>query len=281
MKDIASYYIKTLFLWEINERQDKKYWQNKVTVLFTDMVQKLYDALKEKRIPYYWHEDHNLIEGLKPTVQKVYCDKLAAFLVRLRGNDVDSVVACLLLPDELAEFKNTEFYKSFPAATPAVVDTSLSFTMKRQDSVNSVLSTSSVDGPKQKTDDSTNELLKEIVASNKRLESKFESLIRRLEIKVESLSETVDNLSKSIVGIEMKKTCDKVAIGDLDTVCLDIKDKLKELKIGAKSLRNDAGDVDIKGADLGEMVFNVMSNLGDLAATATIPEIETGLLIQM
>lgn len=87
MKHIASYYIKTIFLWEIYERNDKKYWQNKLTTLFRDMVTALYKAIEKKKISYFWHEEHNLIDGLKPTIQKIYSDKLSDVLKKLDTND--------------------------------------------------------------------------------------------------------------------------------------------------------------------------------------------------
>ncbi|KAL0840695.1 hypothetical protein ABMA28_015887 [Loxostege sticticalis] len=118
MKAIASYYIKTLFLWKI-EKTDKKFWQNKISFMFRTMVEELRDAIKQKNIPYFWHEDNNLIEGLKPTLQKVYVDKLNDVLNSIEANDVDKVVAALLTVTELTEFKKSEFYQKIAAAAAA------------------------------------------------------------------------------------------------------------------------------------------------------------------
>ncbi|KOB76631.1 ADP-ribosylation factor-like protein [Operophtera brumata] len=112
MRSIASYYIKTLFLWEIHNNKDKSFWQNKISVCFKHMLDKFHSAIVNKRIPYFWHEDNNLIKGLKPTLLKVYADKLKDVLDAMNSNDVDKVVAAILTVDELQKFKESEVYQS-------------------------------------------------------------------------------------------------------------------------------------------------------------------------
>ncbi|CAG4986931.1 unnamed protein product [Parnassius apollo] len=110
MKEIASYYIKTLFLWKIERVNDKKYWQNKLSVIFRSMVEDLYNAIKAKNIPYFWNEKNNLIGNLKPTHQKVYMDKLKVVLDSIDANDVNKTVVSLLTDVEMEQFKCSEFY---------------------------------------------------------------------------------------------------------------------------------------------------------------------------
>ncbi|KAL4704888.1 hypothetical protein ACJJTC_018505 [Scirpophaga incertulas] len=112
MKAIASYYIKTLFLWKI-DGNDKKYWQTKISLLFQTMVKELYDAIEKKNIPYFWHKDNNLIEGLKVSHQSIYLIKLGGVLKSLECNDVDAVAAALLTTSELQMFKKSEFSQQF------------------------------------------------------------------------------------------------------------------------------------------------------------------------
>lgn len=90
---------------------DKTFWQNKLSVLFRTMVEELYSAILKKEIPFFWNCDHNLIGGLKPTLQKVYSDKLKDVLASIDANDVEKVVAYLLTPEELKMFKNSDFYQ--------------------------------------------------------------------------------------------------------------------------------------------------------------------------
>lgn len=112
MRGIASYYIKTLFLWELDKNEGKTFWRNKISVCFKHMVEKFYNAIVDKNIPYFWHENNNLIEGLKPTLQKVYADKLKEVLDAMNSNDVDKVVAAILTVDEMQKFKESDVYQS-------------------------------------------------------------------------------------------------------------------------------------------------------------------------
>lgn len=110
MKGIASYYIKTLFLWKV-EQNNKDYWQNKTSVIFRDMLEDFYRAVEKKNIPYYWASDNNLIENLKPSLQKIYAEKLSVVLSAVKANDVDKVVSSLINGKDLKEFRKSEFYQ--------------------------------------------------------------------------------------------------------------------------------------------------------------------------
>ncbi|RVE49278.1 hypothetical protein evm_006072 [Chilo suppressalis] len=111
MRAIASYYIKTLFLWKISQN-DETYWRTKPSTLFHTMLKEFYDAIEKKNIPYFWHEDNNLIEGLKPSLQKIYLEKLAGVLKSIESNDVDALVTAFLTQAELKKYKESEFYKN-------------------------------------------------------------------------------------------------------------------------------------------------------------------------
>lgn len=112
MKAIASYYIKTLVLWKVHHVEDKKYWQKKISVLFKDMVEDLYKAVDKKNIPYFWNENNNLIDGVKPSVLQEYAKKLKVVLNAIEVNDIEQVAFSLLNADEMKEFQNSEFYKT-------------------------------------------------------------------------------------------------------------------------------------------------------------------------
>lgn len=71
--NIASYYLKTLFLWEIDEK-DPDFWKLKQGPLFMHMLKVLEQRLACGKIPYYWDKRHNLIEGFKDShKQNVAC----------------------------------------------------------------------------------------------------------------------------------------------------------------------------------------------------------------
>ncbi|XP_041976146.1 uncharacterized protein LOC121730961 isoform X2 [Aricia agestis] len=112
MKPIASYYIKTLFLWKIEETNNKRYWETKLSVLFRDMVQKLHDAIQNKNIPYFWDQRNNLIENLKPSLQAMYVEKLSTVLESIDNNDAEKTAFYLLTPQEQTFFRTTPFYRS-------------------------------------------------------------------------------------------------------------------------------------------------------------------------
>ncbi|XP_053603126.1 cyclic GMP-AMP synthase-like receptor [Plodia interpunctella] len=118
MKYIASYYIKTLFLWKISETS-KKYWETTLSVLFQTMVEILRDAIQQKTIQYFWNKDHNLIKELKDSLRDEYVSKLNQVLTGIENNDVDKVLPGLLTTEELVQFKKYDFYQKHNAATPA------------------------------------------------------------------------------------------------------------------------------------------------------------------
>ncbi|XP_072379386.1 cyclic GMP-AMP synthase-like receptor [Diabrotica undecimpunctata] len=61
---IASYYIKTIFLWEVEERE-ANFWRKPLSIVFMEMLIKYETILRKKDIPYYWNAKYNLIEHIK------------------------------------------------------------------------------------------------------------------------------------------------------------------------------------------------------------------------
>ncbi|XP_044272464.1 uncharacterized protein LOC123016253 [Tribolium madens] len=61
--NIASYFIKTVFMWEL-EKFDKNFWEQSLSFVFMIMLRKYGEYIKRRNIPNYWHEGHNLIEDL-------------------------------------------------------------------------------------------------------------------------------------------------------------------------------------------------------------------------
>lgn len=76
MNKIASYYLKTLFLWEVMKQNNPGFWRQNPTELFKIMVSRLNDAVDMKEIPYFWNRDNNLIANVKKSVLKQYSSKL-------------------------------------------------------------------------------------------------------------------------------------------------------------------------------------------------------------
>nr|CAI5833742.1 unnamed protein product [Callosobruchus analis] len=57
---IASYHIKTVFLWHVSENPPE-IWRQPLSVIFMMMLKKYEEMMKNKRIPYYWNEHFNMI----------------------------------------------------------------------------------------------------------------------------------------------------------------------------------------------------------------------------
>lgn len=64
-KKLASYYIKTLFLWESEEQSDEFWKQNSLSFLVIYMMKKLRDCLAIGIIRNFWCSEHNLLEKVK------------------------------------------------------------------------------------------------------------------------------------------------------------------------------------------------------------------------
>lgn len=184
MKAIASYYIKTLFLWKV-EKHDKKYWQKKLSVIFREMVDDLYTAIKNKNIPYFWNEHNNLIQGVKATLLNDYADKLKKVLDSIDANDVEKVVYALLSTEEIKQFKESEFYKK---------QVELSNNISRSTSTVSS-SSSEVDSSKpvekKQKDDSLLELVKSLVAK-----------VDKLTIQMEKQDDRILQLEKELKDVK-------------------------------------------------------------------------------
>ncbi|XP_059061409.1 cyclic GMP-AMP synthase-like receptor isoform X1 [Achroia grisella] len=117
MKAIASYFIKTLFLWKISQT-NKMYWNTKLSDLLKAMLEELYNAINRKNIPYYWQEDNNLIQALSNDQQQNYTRSLKDVLDSFQSNDMDGILIALLTKDELAQFKGSNFYRGGTSRAP-------------------------------------------------------------------------------------------------------------------------------------------------------------------
>lgn len=71
---LSSYFIKTLFIWECEE-QDEKFWKNNsLSFLVLRMLKKLKTCLEKNNIRNYWCPTNNLLEKIKiATCQNWYC----------------------------------------------------------------------------------------------------------------------------------------------------------------------------------------------------------------
>lgn len=113
MKKIASYYIKTIFFWEIMELKSSNplFWQsNDIATLFKYMVRKLHSALEKREIPYFWNKNNNLIAHVNQSILNEYKCKTSKLLAVLEvPANYREVAKYLLENEEYSEYKKFLF----------------------------------------------------------------------------------------------------------------------------------------------------------------------------
>ncbi|RVE46576.1 hypothetical protein evm_008763 [Chilo suppressalis] len=102
---IVSYFIKQLVFMEIDARNDPSFWTQSPAIIFKVLVNKLYLAVKQHRIPYYWNKKNNLLERIDLATLKIYEHTLKNLVEILeRPNDYMKVANYLLTAEELKHF---------------------------------------------------------------------------------------------------------------------------------------------------------------------------------
>lgn len=84
---LASYFIKTLFLWEIIEKDDNDFWKkSSLTFLVLYMLQKLKDCLAIATIKNFWCSDHNLLEKIKKETCQNWSNRISNIINDIERN---------------------------------------------------------------------------------------------------------------------------------------------------------------------------------------------------
>ncbi|KAJ0181043.1 hypothetical protein K1T71_003128 [Dendrolimus kikuchii] len=84
-KKLASYYIKTLFLWEAAEQNDEFWRKNSLSYLVIYMLKKLRDSLRKREIKNFWSPDHNLLEKIKSETSLHWCNRLNSIIYHMEN----------------------------------------------------------------------------------------------------------------------------------------------------------------------------------------------------
>ncbi|KAF2900412.1 hypothetical protein ILUMI_05774 [Ignelater luminosus] len=66
-KAIASYFIKTVLLWEVTD--NRGLWNESLSYVFMFMLKKYKQFLENREIPYYWNRNNNLLKANDITLQ--------------------------------------------------------------------------------------------------------------------------------------------------------------------------------------------------------------------
>nr|XP_023014924.1 cyclic GMP-AMP synthase-like isoform X1 [Leptinotarsa decemlineata] len=116
-KCIASYYIKTVSLWQTDKR-DREFWNNSLSVVFMNILKDYHECLNKKNIPYYWNKNNNLIGKVKQDTLINVANKIKLIIddIEKHPNDPFVIAKYLLKADELNNFKkehNTTYFGTF------------------------------------------------------------------------------------------------------------------------------------------------------------------------
>ncbi|CAH1643603.1 unnamed protein product [Spodoptera littoralis] len=85
---LASYFIKTLFLWEIVEN-DREFWKkNSLNFLVLHMLKKMRDSLAIATIKNFWCPEHNLLEKIKHETCENWSNRISNIVNDIERNKV-------------------------------------------------------------------------------------------------------------------------------------------------------------------------------------------------
>ncbi|XP_018576659.1 uncharacterized protein LOC108915173 [Anoplophora glabripennis] len=97
---IASYYIKTIFLWKL-ETEEVGFWKQSLSYVLMTMLQTYADMIQNKKVPYYWNDGNNLIGHVKEATLKDIGNTLRNIIVDVETNlDDPFVIAKYLITQE-------------------------------------------------------------------------------------------------------------------------------------------------------------------------------------
>jgi hypothetical protein len=71
---IASYYIKTVILFMVKQRSDA-FWKQPLSTVLLDVLETYTKYIRDKKIPYYWNEEYNLIGHIDDRTLTNFADR--------------------------------------------------------------------------------------------------------------------------------------------------------------------------------------------------------------
>lgn len=107
MSYLYSYSIKSIFLWELKNKNGLK-WNDSVGYLFVMMLKKLKEYIDSGKIPFYWDKNSNLLDSLSPNQLndcKITLNRLLRDIEKCVENPND-LTKILLTSEEQQSFAN-------------------------------------------------------------------------------------------------------------------------------------------------------------------------------
>lgn len=79
-KCIASYYIKTVVLWQAFEGRDEAFWNNSLSYVFMNLLKDYQKCLSEGKINYFWNKNNNLLAKIKKDTMGNLSNRIKAII---------------------------------------------------------------------------------------------------------------------------------------------------------------------------------------------------------
>ncbi|XP_043474893.1 cyclic GMP-AMP synthase-like isoform X2 [Leptopilina heterotoma] len=110
MKNFSSYFIETIGLNEIRAKEnDPNFMKLPITCIFMHMLEKLCEAAKNHKIPFYYNKDFNLLYKISPIEMKNHADRFAQIISKINQNistDPFIIAKYILTTVELNDLKS-------------------------------------------------------------------------------------------------------------------------------------------------------------------------------
>ncbi|XP_019878052.1 cyclic GMP-AMP synthase-like receptor [Aethina tumida] len=106
---IASYYLKTVFLWQVEEiGVDQSHWNSSLSYVFVCALKRYKEFLDSDNLPYFWEKKNNLLSGLHEDTLKNIRGSILKVLTDIESNNKDpnAIVKYLLTPEEQKRIMN-------------------------------------------------------------------------------------------------------------------------------------------------------------------------------
>jgi len=100
---IASYYIKTIFLWEVDENE-ALFNNSSLSSVFMEMLRRYREYIDRGRIPYYWNQENNLIDKVGVQTLQNTANQLNTIIRRIENNP-EYIAEYLLTREEYSRFR--------------------------------------------------------------------------------------------------------------------------------------------------------------------------------
>ncbi|EFA01049.1 cyclic GMP-AMP synthase-like receptor [Tribolium castaneum] len=100
--NIASYYIKTVFL-HIIEQKDQSFWNKSLREVFMTTLREYNEFIADQSIPYYWCRKNNLIGHLAPITLNNISNRIG-YIIKDIENNPENIAKHLLTKEEYTKY---------------------------------------------------------------------------------------------------------------------------------------------------------------------------------